>query len=372
MNSPENKNRNLVIGNLFLLGIFLILPAYAHAQVFGSGFFISDDGYFVTNQHVIAGASKIELRMTNGITYPVNLIRSDEISDLAILKASGKFKPLFVDTSIKLKLGDKVFTLGFPNADIQGLAPKYTEGVISSLTGIRDAQNNYQISVAVQPGNSGGPLSDMRGRVVGVVTAKLSANAMIKSGRSIPENVNYAVKSIYLKNLIDQSPKLEINLLALNSKLSQGKDAVSSTEESIAMVLVTVKERKEVSRGAVNNGIDNFSLTCSGVVNTTSNLGASNHYENSSYTFTNGKLFGKYDASFSDSSILVQIAGADALALSSPVTRLQSRTIIFDRLTASVTDTMYSINNRFPVRSDVGINVIYTFTGRCEKAEVKF
>ena len=174
----------------------------ALGQVTGSGFFITTDGYFVTNQHVVDSAKKVAIRTVNGKTYSAEVVRVDTANDLALLKAEGIFRPLPVQTSQNVRRGDKVFTLGFPNTDVQGVEPKYTEGVISSLTGVRDEPNSFQISVSLQPGNSGGPLISSLGNVVGIVAAKLSAAAMVKSGRSLPENVNYAVKSNYLIELI--------------------------------------------------------------------------------------------------------------------------------------------------------------------------
>jgi S1-C subfamily serine protease len=78
---------------------------------------------------------------------------------------------------------------------VQGIEPKFTDGVISSLTGVKDEPNNFQISVAIQPGNSGGPLISNQGNVVGIVASKLNAEAMLRRGGTSPENVNYAVKS---------------------------------------------------------------------------------------------------------------------------------------------------------------------------------
>jgi len=92
-----------------------------------------------------------------------------------------------------VKLGGTVATVGFPNIGLQGFAPKLAKGEIASLSGAGDDGRYFQISVPVQPGNSGGALVDERGNVVGVVSAKLSARAALAASGALPENVNYAV-----------------------------------------------------------------------------------------------------------------------------------------------------------------------------------
>ena len=212
-------------------------------QVTGSGFFITTDGYFVTNEHVVESAKTVGIRAANGKTYPAVVVRVDSSNDIAILKAEGTFRALPVQASQNVRRGDKVFTLGFPNTDVQGVEPKYTEGVISSLTGIRDEPNNYQISVALQPGNSGGPLISSLGNVIGIVAAKLNAAAMLKSGRSLPENVNYAVKSNYLLELISTLPNVKGGMTAVRSKpVVAMSDLVVLAEAAVGLVVVEIEK----------------------------------------------------------------------------------------------------------------------------------
>ena len=92
---------------------------------------------------------------------------------------------------------------GFPDIGLQGFAQKFARGEIASLSGAGDDARYFQISVPVQPGNSGGALVDERGNVVGVVSAKLNAAAALASSGSLPENVNYAVKSSYLLSFLE-------------------------------------------------------------------------------------------------------------------------------------------------------------------------
>jgi serine protease Do len=98
---------------------------------------------------------------------------------------------------------ESVATVGFPNIGSQGFAPKFARGEIGSLSGPQDDARYFQISVPVQPGNSGGALVDERGNVVGVVSAKLSAKAVLATSGALPENVNYAVKSSFLLGFLE-------------------------------------------------------------------------------------------------------------------------------------------------------------------------
>ena len=105
-----------------------------------------------------------------------------------------------------VKLGEQVFTLGFPLGQVLGKSVKLSNGTISALSGIRDNASIFQISNPVQPGNSGGPLLDKDGNLIGVVVATLNAKLFLKYADTIPQNVNFAIKSDYLINLIRMIP----------------------------------------------------------------------------------------------------------------------------------------------------------------------
>src|SRR5208282_2594685 len=105
----------------------------------------------------------------------------------------GSFPALSISRAESADLGQEVFTIGFPNIVMQGIAPKYTDGKISSLAGMMDDPTEYQISVPVQPGNSGGPLCDANGQVVGIVVARLNDLTVLQASGAVPQNVNYAV-----------------------------------------------------------------------------------------------------------------------------------------------------------------------------------
>lgn len=175
----------------------------------GSGFFINENGLLATNYHVVDGMSAIEvtfIRDGQSESYPASVVMSDKQNDLSILKIdSPSFSPMptipYNFTTRVQDTGSEVFTLGYPIASVMGEEVKFTDGKISSKTGIQGDVTVYQISVPIQPGNSGGPLFDNQGNLVGITSSGLNRD-YFKS-----ENVNYAIKSSYLKALIDALPQ---------------------------------------------------------------------------------------------------------------------------------------------------------------------
>jgi S1-C subfamily serine protease len=210
------------------------LPDSDNLTASGSGFFVSQDGYLITNDHVVRNAHKVKVKTSDGV-FAADVVRVDETDDLALLKVSGQFKPLCISTN-EANLGDSVFTIGFPAIDLQGTQPKYTDGKISSLSGMKDDPNEYQISVPLQPGNSGGPLIDSTGNVQGVVVAKLDDFAALRTMGSLPQNVNYAIKGKLLSDFLSKSP--EIKLSAGMRPLRPGSSPVPTVQQSVAIVLV--------------------------------------------------------------------------------------------------------------------------------------
>jgi hypothetical protein len=154
-------------------------PASSDSPKFsGTGFFITDDGYLISNNHVVKDATKVRLLTSAGL-IDAKVVQVDAANDLALLKADGWFAPLPISPSRTAHLGSTVATVGFPNIGLQGFAPKLAKGEIASLSGAGDDPRYFQISVPVQPGNSGGALVDERGNVIGIVSAKLDAGAAL-------------------------------------------------------------------------------------------------------------------------------------------------------------------------------------------------
>src|SRR6266446_7039763 len=203
----------------------------------GTGFFITEDGYLITNQHVAGNGAQVRL-VTAGGLISAKVVKVDAANDLALLKAEGKFAALPVAASRAMKLGGTVATVGFPNIGLQGFAPKFARGEVGSLSGPQDDVRYFQISVAVQPGNSGGALVDERGNVVGVVAGKLSAKATLLTSGELPENVNYAVKSSFLLSFLESVPEVAAKLKEPNVKDMKFDDVVEQAKEAAVLVLV--------------------------------------------------------------------------------------------------------------------------------------
>ena len=222
--------------------------AYAQRASTGSGFFITSDGYFITCFHVVVNSGKITLRNLKGETFDARTIAIDRSNDLALLKAevSGgvRFKPLPLAASGEVRRGAAIVTMGFPNIHQQGIEPKVTDGIINSFSGANNDARVFQISAPVQTGNSGGPLITMDGNVVGVVASKLDAQAMARQTGDIPQNVNYAIKSQYVLDMLDkvaaQIPAVRDGLARVKSgEKARVADVVPALEEAIALVLAT-------------------------------------------------------------------------------------------------------------------------------------
>lgn len=181
----------------------------------GTGFAISSDGYIVTNYHVIDGAKSIKIRGINNDfdkTYKAEIAISDKNNDLAIIKISDlNFSNLgsipFSIPKITVDVGTSIFVLGYPLRATMGDEIKLTNGIVSSKSGFQGDITSYQISAPVQPGNSGGPLFDDSGNIIGIINAKHTG----------AENAAYAVKCSYLNNLIEQL-SVTINLTSTSLK----------------------------------------------------------------------------------------------------------------------------------------------------------
>ena len=204
----------------------------------GTGFFITKDGYLVTNFHVVEKATNLKIYTLDGIKT-AKVVRVDKENDLALLKVEGTFAAIPIGSSKNIMLGNTVATIGFPNIALMGFSPKLAKGDIASLGGIRDDNRYFQISVPVQPGNSGGALvSASLGNVVGIVSAKLNAKAALDSSGALPENVNYAVKSALLLKLIQAVPGLPGKLEKEFTTDRKFEDVVKGLQKASALVLV--------------------------------------------------------------------------------------------------------------------------------------
>jgi len=224
---------------LFFLSLCLISSqAFSDSISTGTGFYISSDGYFVTNFHVIKGAKDIAVQDRMNQIYRASIVQVDTDNDLAILRVEGKkFTFLAVASSTGVQKGETVFTIGFPNITMQGLESKVTQGIISSLSGIGGQPTTFQISVPIQPGNSGGPLINEYGNVIGIVSSTLRPQATMEAGGFLPQTVNYAIKSNYLLELIATIPTIKRSTTLGQKKLTL-PEQITRAEQAVGLVIV--------------------------------------------------------------------------------------------------------------------------------------
>ena len=121
---------------------------------------------------------------------------------------------------------------------MQGFSPKLAKGETASLSGAGDDPRYFQISVPVQPGNSGGALVDERGNVIGIVSAKLDESVALAASGALPENVNYAVKSSLLLSFLESVPQVSAKLKEPNTADEKFEDVVKSAQDAAVLVLV--------------------------------------------------------------------------------------------------------------------------------------
>lgn len=220
----------------------------------------------ISNYHVVKDSTKIRLVTSAGMVN-AKVVSVDVANDLALLKADLawyapatdiivktndapwanvvshkdrviKFSSLPIAASRAAHLGGTVATIGFPDPSLQGFSPKLAKGEIASLSGAGDDPRYFQISVPVQPGNSGGALVDERGNVIGIVSAKLDASTALAMSGSLPENVNYAVKSSLLLSFLESVPDVSAKLKAPNTADRKFEDVVKSAQDAAVLVLV--------------------------------------------------------------------------------------------------------------------------------------
>lgn len=182
----------------------------------GSGFLLHKKGLVVTNYHVVENTSKIEVIFPESEITKTAVIRlKDKNNDIAILELknfdladiTAKTIPFRLANIKSIKVGQEVYTLGFPLGSIMGTKSRLSAGRINSLYGLQDDPRLFQISNPLQPGNSGGPLFNNKGELVGMVVSGLNAKYFYENIGIIPQNVNFGIKGSYIENLISMMPE---------------------------------------------------------------------------------------------------------------------------------------------------------------------
>lgn len=169
----------------------------------GTGFFVSREGHVLTNYHVVKGCSAYKVNRVGDLAEPAQLLAGDEKNDLALLKSS--LVPAFVPgLKGRVRVGENISVYGFPLSGLLATTGNFTVGNVTAVAGVADDTRMLQISAPVQPGNSGGPLIDNTGNIVGVIVSKLNVLNVAKyTGGDLPQNVNFAIKSSIAQNFLD-------------------------------------------------------------------------------------------------------------------------------------------------------------------------
>jgi S1-C subfamily serine protease len=168
----------------------------------GTGFYVTADGLLMTNAHVVDGCTRVAISGSGGSEI-VRVAAEDATNDLALLE-SGAAPAKFALLRTGVRLGEGVAAVGYPLSGLLSTSGNFTLGNITALVGLKDDSRYFQISTPVQPGNSGGPLLDSDGNLIGVVSAKLNAlEVMIATNGDIPQNVNFAIKASVVANFLE-------------------------------------------------------------------------------------------------------------------------------------------------------------------------
>ena len=181
--------------------------------------------------------------LTGEAQVKLRLVSSDETNDMALLQAPSAFKEVATIRDKAIHSGDSVVAIGYPFHGLLSSDFTVTTGIVSSLSGIMNDTRFLQISAAVQPGNSGGPLLDTSGTIAGMVAAKLNALKVAKATGNIPENINFAIKTGALRDFLDNSvvpyqttadakPELKTTDIARNARAFTLLISCTATEQS--------------------------------------------------------------------------------------------------------------------------------------------
>jgi len=214
----------------------------------GTGFFVTQD-VVATNYHVVREAKQISVSVGE-TAVQADLLLKDAQNDLALLRINSANLPttvvalkgvkcLAIGNSDGARSGDPVFTIGFPLSGLLASTPSVAQGLISNSSGIDNDHRMFQISIPIQAGNSGSPLLDSNGRVIGVVTSTLNSKAMLRATGSLPQNVNFATKSSYLRSILSMAPSSDCAESALFKQPLTARDMQDHYASSVVPIKVS-------------------------------------------------------------------------------------------------------------------------------------
>jgi hypothetical protein len=170
-------------------------PRARSGQSFGSGFVVSPGGDILTNAHLVGGCQALRVRANEQEMLAAGVVAKDQENDLAVIRTERPLgQPAALRVGVPLETGESVWALGFPLTGLLAPELNVTQGIVSATAGVRGDPLKVQITNPIQIGNSGGPLVDQAGNVVGVVAGKLNAIKVLDLTGALPQNVNFAIK----------------------------------------------------------------------------------------------------------------------------------------------------------------------------------
>jgi S1-C subfamily serine protease len=196
-------------------------------------------GYVVTNNHVVSESNEVILIDKVGQQMRAWAVIRDEANDIALLEVSDsrELPPALPLANSQARLGSSVFTIGFPRLDVMGRTPKLFNGVISGINGLRDDPEKYQTTVPIQPGNSGGPLLNMKGEVVGIITSMLGVRDPANGDIDMLQNASCALKIQSVKDLLAHLPRHDAVIDALPSHYDNLETLAERIKDSVLIVI---------------------------------------------------------------------------------------------------------------------------------------
>jgi S1-C subfamily serine protease len=169
----------------------------------GTGFVVSQDGHILTNHHVVDVCTEVRVGPAGQDGAAVAVVARDGENDLALLETSLRLPQATFREGRGIRAGEDVVAVGFPLHDLLASEANVTTGTVSALAGMGNDTRFLQVSVPLQPGNSGGPLLDLAGHVVGIAVGKLDAVRVADATGDIPQNVNFAIKAALARSFLD-------------------------------------------------------------------------------------------------------------------------------------------------------------------------
>jgi len=180
----------------------------------GTGFFVSAQGHVLTNYHVVENCTTFSVSHEGSLSQSARVVSHDSKNDLALLRTTGLTPGAVPKLRHGVRLGENIYIYGFPLTGMLASSGNFTIGNVTAVAGLGDDTTMIQMSAPVQPGNSGGPVLDQYGNVVAVVVSKLNALRVAKLTNDVPQNVNFAIKSLIAMSFLETA---NVNASAGNS-----------------------------------------------------------------------------------------------------------------------------------------------------------